>query len=197
MERSVRRASRLFSLAWLAALVFLPLVASAQVLSNPSGNTTLSAAVSSSLSVAISGGSNVSFTLTNGSINAGDTPVGVQTSWNLNPGAVGIVRVVGFFDVPSVALADGTLYIASSLVEGRVTAATGCSTTVSSFTPFTQTVAGIGTAGASLQLCSATITGANKNATANLTLELQINLIGVTLTPGNYSGTLRIQAIAL
>lgn len=181
----------------LATLILMPLAAAAQITSSPSGNANLNAVVSSSLSVSVTGGSNVGFTLTNGSPNPGDTPATIQASWNLNPGAVGTVRVVGFFDVPSQALTDGTNDIASSLVEGRVTSATGCSTSASSFTPFTQSVAGIGTAGGSLELCSQAITGANKNATADLTLELQINLTGQTLTPGNYSGTLRIQALAL
>lgn len=196
MGQFSRREPLSFSFALLAAVLVVPPLASAQILSNPLGNANLNAVMSSSLSVTVTGGSNVGFTLTSGVPNPGDTPVSIQTSWNLNPGLVGNVGVVGFFDVPSQALTDGTNNIASSLVEGRVSSATGCTSSVSSFTAFTQTVAGIGVAGGSLELCSQAITGANKNATADLALELQINLTGQTLTPSTYSGILRIQALA-
>jgi hypothetical protein len=75
---------------------------------------------------------------------------------------------------------------------GRMT--TGIPTT---FTALTQNaVAGIGTAGGSLQLFAVNILGANKTDTRNDNLDLQLNLVGFpTLPAGAYVGVLNIRAV--
>ena len=173
-----------------ALLALVPAVASAQVLSNI-GNVNLAAALPQSLTITVTGGSTVNFTLTNGSPANGDVPAVIQTTWNLNPGQTGAVSLYGYFDTPAQALAAGTDYIASSLVEGQM--ATGTPTT---YTAFTQT-GPVGPAGGSLALFSENITGVNKIKTRTDNLDLRINLTGQTLPAGSYAGVLRLQARAL
>ncbi len=163
----------------------------AQVLSAVS-NVTLNANLAESLTVSLTGGSTVNFTLVPGGVATGSTPVGIQTSWVLQPSR-GTVRLVGYFDTTTSLTQGGGVYIPMANILGQVT--TG---TPTSFTAFTQTVSGIGTAGASLELFSETITGTNKNKTRNDSLNLEVDLTTVPQQPaGTYSGTLRIQAIAL
>ena len=173
-----------------ALLALVPAVASAQVLSNI-GNVNLAASLAQTLTITVTGGSSVNFTLTNGSPANGDVPAVIQTSWNLNPGQTGAVSLYGYFDTPAQALADGTNYITSSLVEGQMS--TG---TPTSYTAFTQT-GPVGPAGGSLALFSESITGVNKIKTRTDNLDLRVNLTGQTLPAGSYSGVLRLQARAL
>jgi hypothetical protein len=169
----------------------VPRVAAALVLSNIA-NVTLRAALSQALTVSVTSGSTVSFTLTNGSPANGNVPVVVSTSWNLNPGQTGAVSLYAYFALPSQALTDGgSNSIASSLVQGRMT--TGLPTT---YTAFTQTNP-VGPAGGSLRLFSENITGVNKNKTRSDNLDLRIDLTGQALPTATYAGTLRIQARAL
>jgi hypothetical protein len=64
------------------------------------------------------------------------------------------------------------------------------------FTAFTQNaVGGIGTAGGSLRLFSQAITGINKNSSRTDNLNLQLDLTGMALAPGTYTGTLNIRAV--
>lgn len=181
-------------LAAAAVLFLMPALSQAQVLT-PQSNVTLNASLTETLSISVTSGSLVNFTLVPGAAAAGDSPVAIQSSWVLKPGRT-IVRLVGYFDIAASALTDPgppSASIASSEVFGRVT--TGSPT---SFTSFTQTVAGIGTAGASLQLFSETITGTNKTKTRTDNLDLRIDLTSAPQQPaGDYSGVLRIQAIAL
>lgn len=176
----------------MAGLLFLPQNARSQVLSGVS-NVVLNAALVESLTVTLTGASTVNFALVAGGVAAGDTPVAIQTSWVLRPARTA-VKLVGYFDTTN-ALTDPGPPVANigvANVFGRV--ATG---TPTSFTAFTQTVGGIGTAGASLELFSEPITGLNKNKTRTDNLELQIDLTTALQQPaGNYAGTLRIQAIA-
>jgi hypothetical protein len=165
--------------------------ASALVISNI-GNVSLAASLSQGLTVSLPSGTTVSFALANGSPAAGDVPVVISTSWNLNPGQTGAVTLYGYFALPAQSLTNGVGGdIASSLVQGRVT--TGTPTT---YTAFTQTNP-VGPAGGSLLLFSETITGLNKNKTRTDNLDLRIDLTGQSLPAGTYTGTLRIQARAL
>jgi len=175
----------------LFAAVLLPLQLQAQVLSTAS-SAGLSANLPESLSVSLTGGTPVNFgNLTALGVTPASTPVSIQTVWVLSPSR-GTVRLVGYFDTTS-ALTDGAgNNIASSNVKGRVT-----SGTPTSFTAFTQSITGIGTAGASLELFSEAISGTNKNKTRTDSLDLEIDLTGTQLPAGSYTGTLRIQAIAL
>jgi hypothetical protein len=180
-------------LAAAAVLLLIPALSQAQVLT-PVSNVTLNAALAESISVSLTGVSTVNFTLVPGAAAAGDSPVAIQSSWVLKPGRTE-VKLVGYFDTTN-ALTDAgppSADIASANVFGRVT--TGSPGT---FTAFTQTVASIGTAGASLLLVDEMITGTNKNKTRTDNLDLQIDLTSAPQQPaGTYTGVLRIQAIVL
>jgi hypothetical protein len=172
-----------------AFLVAVP--AQALTLSNVS-NVTLRATKTSNLTVGTVSGSSVNFTLAQGGIANGSTATSLTTSWNVNPGQTGTVRLYAYFTTASAALTGATQNIASTYVEGRMT--TGAPTT---YTPITQTNP-VGPAGGSLLLFSETITGVNKNKTRTDNLDLRINLTASPALPaGTYTGTLRIQARAL
>ena len=126
----------------------------------------------------------------NNAVNNFPTPVVITTQWNVNPGQTNTVNLMAYFTTPAQALV-GPAAIPSSWVRGRM--ATGLPV---AFTAFTQNaVGGIGTAGGSLRLFTQNITGANKSSSRTDNLDLQLNLTGVTLTPGTYSGTLNIRAV--
>lgn len=182
--------SRLFAVAIVLLLVG-PAAASAQVLSNVA-NVSLSAVLAQSITLTVTSGSTVNFTLVNGSPAAGDVPAVIQTTWNLNPGIIGAVSLFGYFNTPAQALSDGAgNFITTTLTEGQMT--TG---TPTSYAAFTQTNA-VGPAGGSLLLFTENITGANKIKTRTDNLDLRINLTGQTIPAGTYTGTLRLQARAI
>jgi hypothetical protein len=183
-----RIAVRLLAAAVLTLAV--PSLVSAQTLSGIS-SASLSANLAQSLSISITSGSTVNFTLAENAAANGDVPVVVSSTWNLNPGQTGAVALYGYFDVPASALVDGANSIPTSWVEGRMT--TG---TPTSYTAFTQTNA-VGPAGGSLALFSEAITGVNKIKTRSDNLDLRINLTGQTCPAGAYAGTLRLQARAI
>lgn len=175
----------------LAVLAASATAAQAQTLSNI-GNVNLNAVAAQTLTVAVTSGSTVNFTLAQGAAAAGDVASAIATSWNLNPGLTGAVSLFGYFDTPSAALTDGTYDIASTYVEGRMT--TG---SVATFTAFTQTNA-VGPANGSLLLFTENITGVNKISSRSDNLDLQINLTASPTVPAStYTGVLRIQARAL
>jgi hypothetical protein len=123
-------------------------------------------------------------------VNNFPTPVAIITQWNVNPGQTNTVNLMAYFTTPAQALL-GPAAIPSSRVRGRV--ATGLPV---AFTAFTQNaVGGIGVAGGTLRLFSQNITGANKSSSRTDNLELQLDLTGVTLAPGTYTGTLNIRAV--
>jgi hypothetical protein len=172
-------------------VAIVPALASAQTLSN-TANVTLNAVLAQTVSVSVTSGSNVNFTLVNGSPADGDVPAVISTSWNLNPGLTGAVSLYGYFSTPAQALTDGGGNdIASSLVLGRM--ATGTPTT---YTAFTQTNP-VGPAGGSLELFTEAIAGGNKISTRSDNLDLRIDLTGQTIPAATYGGTLHIQARAL
>jgi hypothetical protein len=114
------------------------------------------------------------------------TPVGLTTAWNLISGTS--VRLVGWFGTPAQALANGTDFIPSSKVEGRVGGA--------AYAPFTGAPVGaVGVAGGSLQLFSQGV-GAGTFFGARVDqLDLRLDLTGTTTMAGDYTGTLNLQAI--
>jgi hypothetical protein len=119
------------------------------------------------------------------------TPVVIVTQWNVNPGQTNTVNLMAYFTTPAQALIGGAIQIPSSRVRARMT--TGLPVT---FTAFTQNaVGGIGTAGGSLRLFTQNITGINKNSSRTDNLDLQLDLVGMTLLPGTYTGTLNIRAV--
>jgi len=114
------------------------------------------------------------------------TPVTLTTDWNLTGGST--VRLVGWFGTPAQALANGTDFIPSSRVEGRVGAA--------AYAPFNAGPVGTaGVAGGSLQLFSQAVAAGSYFGTRTDQLDLRLDLTGVTTMAGNYTGTLNLQAI--
>lgn len=114
------------------------------------------------------------------------TPVSLTTAWNLTAGSS--VRLIGWFATPAQALANGTDFIPSSKVEGRVGA--------TAYAPFTSAaVGGVGVAGGSLQLFSQAVAAGSYFGSRTDQLDLRLNLTGTTTVAGDYTGTLNLQAI--
>jgi hypothetical protein len=114
------------------------------------------------------------------------TPVSLTTSWNLTAGSS--VRLVGWFATPAQALVNGTDFIPSSKVEGKVGAA--------AYAPFTgAALGGVGVAGGSLQLFSQAVGAGSFFGTRTDQLDLRLDLTGTTTLAGDYLGTLNLQAI--
>jgi hypothetical protein len=177
-----------------AAIVVVASTASAQAgITSNIATVTMNASKSASLTVTVTAGATQTLaSITDNALNTfpAATPVVIQTQWDLAP-TTGSVDLVAYFTTPAQALVNGTNFIASSLVQGRVS--TG---TPTSFTAFSQNaVGGVGSAGGSLLLFTETITGVNKTKTRNDNLELQLNLVGQTTAVGTYSGTLNIRAV--
>ena len=113
------------------------------------------------------------------------TPVSLTTAWNLTAGSS--VRLVGWFGTPAQALANGTDFIPSSKVEGRVNA--------TAYAPFTGAPVGtVGVAGGTLQLFNQSIAASFYGSRTDQ-LDLRLDLTGTTTLAGNYTGTLNLQAI--
>jgi hypothetical protein len=154
---------------------------------------TLAATKSTQLTLTVTSGAVQSIaSLTDNALNPFPSPVVIVTSWDLNPGQTNTVNLMAYFSNPAQALVGPSTQIPSSRLLGRMT--TGLPV---SFTAITQNaVGGIGTAGGSLRLFSQNISGANKKASRTDNLDLEIDLTAFpTLAPGNYSGTLNLQAV--
>ena len=114
------------------------------------------------------------------------TPVGITTDWNLSAGSS--VLLIGWFATPAQALANGSDFIPSSRVEGRMNA--------TPFAPFTgAAVGGVGVAGGSLMLFNQGVTTGSFFGTRTDQLELRLDLTGATAMAGDYTGTLNLQAV--
>ena len=152
---------------------------------------TINATKPTSLTVLVnSGGTQTMANLTDNIANNFSTPVNITTAWDINPSAAS-VSLLGYFSTPAQALANGTDYITSSLVKGKMSTGTPVA-----FTAFTQNaVGGAGQAGGSLLLFTTAITGANKKSSRTDNLDLQIDLTGQTATAGLYTGTLNLRAV--
>jgi hypothetical protein len=114
------------------------------------------------------------------------SPVSVTTAWNLTAGSS--VRLIGWFGTPAQALANGTDFIPSSKVEGRVGA--------TAYAPFSSGAVGsVGVAGGSLQLFSEAVGAGTYLGSRTDQLDLRLNLTGTTTVAGDYAGTLNLQAV--
>jgi hypothetical protein len=175
-----------------ATLVLAATSAAAQAgLTSNTATVTINATKVATLTVTVnSGGTQTMASLNDNAVNSFASPVNITTAWDVNPSAAS-VSLVAYFATPAQALANGTDYIASSLVKGRVT--TGVPTTYTAFTG--NAVGAVGSAGGSLTLFSQSITGANKKANRSDNLDLQIDLTGVNATAGTYTGTLNLRAV--
>ena len=179
-----------------AALTVFAATAAAQAgLQSNIETVSLSAVKNTSLTVTVNSGSTQSIaSITDNAVNNFPSAVTITTAWDINPSAAS-VTLVGYFSNAAAALSNGSFDIATTQVKGRVPTA-GAPNAPAAFTAFTSgAVGGVGTAGGSLTLFSETITGANKNSSRTIDLELQLDLTGQTTTPGTYTGTLNLRAV--
>lgn len=173
------------------SMLMLGMTVAASAQNSNVANINMSAALSESITVSLSGAS-VNFTLTSGSAtNPGNTTINSTTSWVLKPGRTSL-KLYAYFDSSTIALAHtdvtNTSDIPSSAVEVGVNG--GALSPVSSTVVF-------GAANAGLQLFSQSITGLNKTGNRTDTLAFNINLGSLAQLPADtYNGTLHIQAQA-
>jgi hypothetical protein len=177
--------------------------ASAQVLGSPVP-ITLSVNQSSSLTVTVQSGAVQTLTGTalSDAITNFPAPVQILTAWDFRPNTVSSLSLVAFFATPSAALAGPYGVIGSNRIEGQISSSTGPATPLTtSWASFTGNPIGAnGVPGGSLQLWNLAI---NSNAASvrksqqTNRLDLRLNLLGVSLPTGTYSGTLVIRAMAL
>lgn len=113
--------------------------------------------------------------------------LGVTLNWTLTGGSS--LQLVGWFGTAAQALANGTNFIPSSRIEGKLS-------TASAWSAFTgAAVAGVGVAGSSLVLENIGLTG-NLTNTASRSIDLRLNLAGAAATvAGDYTGTLNLRAV--
>jgi hypothetical protein len=156
----------------------------------------MSATRTSALSVAIlSGATQTLASITDNAINPFATPVRVTTSWSVAPGT-NSVRLLAYFSNAAQALANGSVFLASARMQGRVLTSPTTLWQPVNWTSFTQNGAfGVGTNGATLRLMWVPITGANLTGSRTMDLNLRLNLTGQpATTPGLYSGTITLRA---
>ncbi len=115
-------------------------------------------------------------------------PLNVTLDWTLLSGSS--LQLVGWFGTGTQALANGTNFIPSSRVEGKLS-------TAATWSPFSgAAVGGTGVAGSSLVLENIALSAANLTSTATRTVDLRLNLAGAPNTvAGDYTGTLNLRAV--
>ena len=173
--------------------------AKAQINSN-TGTVSLNATLPESLTVNVTSGAVVNFTLAaNTAANAGSTTSTIQTAWVLQPGRTK-VTVWAWVANGAAALTDGA---GDNIPASAVTAAAagsgsagGALNTVASggagVPVFVSPAAATG-----VQIGNVTINGANKAGSTTTTLTWNINTTGVPQLPAaTYTGTVNIQAQA-
>lgn len=192
------------ALAWglvtLGMALFTGTRASAQALS-PLQTVALSATKVSAISLSPTANSTQSIaSIADGTItNFGPGPVSISTQWDLNPGLISSIQLVGYFSSAADALTDGAgTSISSGEVEAQMSTVIGMPWTKFDQAAVTAGSATIGTNGASIKFWEIPIIGLNKKSSRSDELALRLNLTGraVPLPPGTYAGTLYLRAVA-
>jgi len=173
--------------------------ANAQLPSN-AGTIALNAKMPESLTVSVTAGATVNFTLTAGAAaNAGSTTSTVQTAWVL-AGGRNAVTVWAWVANGAAALSDGA---SDNIAASQVTAAAaGSGSAGGALNSVASGGAGVPSfitpaAATGVQIGSVTVTGANRASFTNTTLTWNINLSGTPQLPAaTYTGTVNIQAQA-
>lgn len=185
---------RSFALVWaVAALIQLSALRAAAAPGNSNiATVALNATLNESLSVMVTSGSSISFTLApNTAVNSGSASSTITTSWSLKPGRNNIA-IWAYFSSASAALnpttTGNTATIPSSAVKIQVNGA-GAFNPCSNVSPFNAAASG-------LQIGATSITGnANTIGTRTDTLSYQIDTTVVPQLPADtYTGVLNIQA---
>jgi hypothetical protein len=176
----------------------IPQAARAQLNSN-TGTVVLTATLAESLTVNVTSGAAVNFTLaSNTAANPGSTTSTVKTAWVLQPGRTQ-VTVWAWVPNGAAALTDGTTNIPASAVSAAAAgsgSAGGALNTVASggagVPAFVTPAAATG-----VQIGNVAITGLNKASNTTTTLTWNINTTVVPQLPASvYTGTVNIQAQA-
>ena len=174
--------------------------ASAQAINSNVGIVTLNATLPESITVNVTGGATVNFTLApNTATNAGSTTSTIQTAWVLKPGRT-VVTVWAWVANGAAALSDGA---GNNIPASAVSATATGSTSAGGFLN-TSASGGAGVpafitpaAATGVQIGTVPITGTNKAGNTTTTLTWNINTTGVPQLPAaNYTGTVNIQAQA-
>lgn len=129
----------------------------------------------------------------------GPAPVEILTRWDVQPGRISSIRLVGYFVSPDAALTDGLgAAITSAEVEAQMSTVAGMPWTPFTGAPITAGAATIGSAGGTLEFWSVPISGVNKSSSRTDQLALRLNLTGraTALPAGTYGGTLLLRAVA-
>jgi hypothetical protein len=172
-----------------AAIVAFAVAIPAQAQANLQSNlatVALTATKSSTLTVSPAASTASLASITDNSTANNFTPVSVTTNWNLTSGTS--VNLVGWFGTPAQALANGTNFIPSTRVQGRVGAA--------AFAAFDDAgIGATGVAGGSLVLFTEAVGAGTLLGNRVDQLDLRLDLTGATTVAGNYTGTLNLQAI--
>ncbi|HEX3235883.1 MAG TPA: hypothetical protein VHR41_16940 [Gemmatimonadales bacterium] len=169
------------------ALTLAAGVANAQVgLTSSPATVSLTATKSSTLTLSPTSGTATLASITDSSAANVFTPVTLTTAWNLTAGTS--MKLVGWFATPAQAMANGTDFIPSSKVEGRVGA--------TAFAPFTSgATGGVGVANGSLVLYSQAVGAGSFLGSRSDQLDVRLNLANTFTVAGNYTGTLNLQAV--
>jgi hypothetical protein len=143
----------------------------------------------------VSGGTQTIASLVDNTINNFPTPVQITTSWDLTPGAAS-VRMLAYFTTPAQALANGSNFITSSRVEGRVQTLPVTSWQPVTWTAFTMNAnSGVGVTGGTLGLFDIPLNAGNQQSSRTFDLELRLRLNGIPSLPGGtYTGTIHLRA---
>ena len=170
------------------AATMLAISAHAQVRNSAASPIALNAVLNQSLTVTLSGNA-VNFNLVAGSANnLGSTTITATTSWTLTQ-TIGVVSLYAYFTSSTSALTDGAgHFIPSSSFQ--------LSDNGGAFNPLTSTVP-FGGANAGVPVSYTLILGNNKSSRTDI-MKFNINLSPLpSLPPGNYTGTLTVQAQAI
>jgi hypothetical protein len=179
-------------------VVMIPQAAKAQ-LNSTAGTVTLHATLAETLTVSVTGGAAVNFTLApNAAANAGSTTSTIQTAWVLSAGRTK-VAVWAWVPNGAAALTDGTNNIPASAVSATATgsgsAGGALNTSISGGAGVPAFVTPAAATG--VQIGNVTITAANKASNTTTTLTWNINTTGIPQLPASsYTGTVNIQAQA-
>jgi hypothetical protein len=183
-----------FVIAIPVAMCLNALRASAAPANSNIGTVTLNATLNESLTVTISSGTSINFTLApNSAVNSGSATSTLTTSWSLKPGRTSIA-VWAYFTSATAALnpvtTGNTVAIPSSAVKIQVNG-TGGFNACSNVSPFNAAASG-------LQIGTTSIVGnTNSTGTRTDTLGYQIDTTVVPQLPADtYTGVLNIQAQA-
>ena len=170
------------------ALTLAAGAASAQVgLTSSPATVSLTATKASTLSVLPLSSTATLASITDSSSANVFSPVTLTTAWNLKTGSS--VNLVGWFATPTQALANGSDFIPSSQVEGRVGA--------TAYAPFSNgATGGVGVANGSLVLFSQAVGAGTFKSSRSDQLDVRLNLAPSTSTiAGDYTGTLNLEAV--